>query len=175
MFRNPLDPTSRNRGVVIWIMVGLSEEHFVEQVMMMQKVPHNQLVYLVSSCLIGLVSRYDGRVKEYPECRRALAEKIYVPVCPEQLGGLATPREPADLVGGDGAAVLAGLARVVTRSGVDVTANFLVGAEQVLRLARELQVVGIFLKSGSPSCGAGRVLGVTATLLRREGFAVREF
>ncbi len=132
-------------------------------------------IYLASGCLLGLVCRYDGRVKEYPECRRELVGKIYVPVCPEQLGGLPTPREPADLIGGDGAAVLAGLARVVTRSGVDVTANFVLGAEQVLRIARELQVAGVFLKSGSPSCGAGRVLGVTAALLRREGFAVREF
>lgn len=132
-------------------------------------------VYLVSGCLLGLACRYDGRVKDYPECRAALVGKVYVPVCPEQLGGLSTPREPADLVGGDGAAVLAGLARVVTRSGVDVTANFLRGAEQVLRIARELQAAGVFLKSGSPSCGAGLVLGVTAALLRREGFVVREF
>jgi uncharacterized protein YbbK (DUF523 family) len=132
-------------------------------------------LFLVSGCLLGLICRYDGRVKEYPECRRELAGKVYVTVCPEQLGGLPTPREPADLVGGDGAAVLAGLARVVTRSGVDVTDNFLSGAEQVLRLARELRAAGVFLKSGSPSCGVGRVLGVTAALLRREGFAVREF
>jgi len=132
-------------------------------------------VYLVSGCLIGLACRYDGRVKEYPECRLALVGKFCVPVCPEQLGGLPTPREPADLVGGDGAAVLEGRAQVVTKSGVDVTANFVAGAEQVLRLARELPVAGIFLKSGSPSCGAGRVLGVTAALLRREGFSLREF
>lgn len=132
-------------------------------------------VYLVSGCLLGLVCRYDGLVKEYPDCRAALIGKVYVPVCPEQLGGMPTPREPADLVGGDGAAVLAGSARVVTRSGVDVTANFVVGAEQVLRIALELQVAGVFLKSASPSCGAGRVLGVTAALLRREGFSVREF
>lgn len=132
-------------------------------------------LYLVSGCLIGLLCRYDGRVREYPECRRELAGKLFVPVCPEQMGGLPTPREPADLVGGDGAAVLAGLARVVTRSGVDVTGNFLAGAEQVLRLARELEASGMFLKSGSPSCGAGLVLGVTAALLRREGFVVREF
>lgn len=140
-----------------------------------EKTTHQPPIYLVSGCLLGLVCRYDGRVKEYPECRRALVGKTYVPVCPEQMGGLPTPREPADLVGGDGAAVLAGLARVVTRSGVDVTANFVRGAEQVLRLARELRVAGVFLKACSPSCGAGRVLGVTAALLRREGFVVREF
>jgi uncharacterized protein YbbK (DUF523 family) len=132
-------------------------------------------VYLVSACLVGLATRYDGATKEYLACRLALAGVVWVPVCPEQLGGLPTPREPADLVGGDGAAVLAGLARVVTVTGTDVTANFLAGAEQVLRVARELQVIEVFLKSGSPSCGVGRVLGVTAALLRREGFVVREF
>lgn len=132
-------------------------------------------VHLVSGCLLGLACRYDGRVKEYPECRRELAGKVYVPVCPEQLGGLPTPREPADLVGGDGAAVLEGLAKVLTKSGVDVTANFVAGAKQVLQIARELPVAGVYLKSGSPSCGAGRVLGVTAALLSREGFVVREY
>jgi uncharacterized protein YbbK (DUF523 family) len=143
--------------------------------MMTEKASHDPPVYLVSGCLIGLACRYDGRVKECPECCRALAGKRYVPVCPERMGGLPTPREPADLIGGDGGAVLSGSARVLTRSGIDVTANFLAGAEQVLRLAREPRVAGVFLKAGSPSCGAGRVLGVTAALLRREGFAVLEF
>jgi len=149
--------------------------NFKKQNMPTQETALQPSVYLVSGCLIGLSCRYDGRVKDYPDCRRELAGKIYVPVCPEQLGGLPTPREPADLAHGDGAAVLVGRARVVTRSGGDVTGNFLAGAEQVLRLARELRVVEVFLKSGSPSCGAGLVLGVTAALLRREGFVVREF
>lgn len=140
-----------------------------------EPIPPRPVVYLVSGCLIGLRCRYDGEVKADPECHRELVGRLYVPVCPEQLGGLPTPREPADLVGGDGAAVLAGRARVVTRSGRDVTGNFLAGAEQVLRLAGETQAAAIFLKGGSPSCGLGRVLGVTAALLRREGFVVREF
>ena len=132
-------------------------------------------VYLVSSCLVGLPTRYDGRSLPSPECRGELAGAVWVPVCPEQLGGLPTPRPPADLMGGDGEAVLDGTGRVITREGVDVTANFLRGAELVLSLARELRVAEVFLKSGSPSCGCGLVLGVTAALLRREGVAVREF
>ncbi len=131
--------------------------------------------YLVSACLLGLPTRYDGTSRPCPTCRAELAGRNWVPVCPEQLGGLPTPRPPADLVGGDGKAVLAGRARVVTRSGVDVTDQFLRGAEMVLTLARELQVTGAFLKGGSPSCGCGRILGVTAALLQSEGFMVREF
>jgi len=132
-------------------------------------------VFLVSACLIGLPTRYDGASRPCPACRLELAGTFWVPVCPEQLGGLPTPRPPADLVGGDGSAVLAGSARVVNREGLEVTAQFIKGAEMVLSLARELAVTGVFLKSGSPSCGCGRVLGVTAALLRREGFTVREF
>jgi len=132
-------------------------------------------VYLFSACLVGLPTRYDGASRPCADCRTALAEVLWVPVCPEQLGGLPTPRPPADLADGDGAAVLAGRARVVTREGREVTGSFLYGAELVLRLALELRVAGAYLKSGSPSCGCGRVLGVTAALLRREGFAVREF
>jgi uncharacterized protein YbbK (DUF523 family) len=108
-------------------------------------------------------------------CRSELKGAIWIPVCPEQLGGLPTPRTPADLVGGQGGEVLNGRARVITRNGVDVTEQFIRGAQQVLRIALEQQVAGAFLKSGSPSCGVGDVLGVTAALLKSKGIPVREF
>ena len=92
-------------------------------------------VYLVSSCLVGLVSRYDGTTNPSDACRRELADKIWIPVCPEQLGGLPTPRTSADLVDGQGDGVLAGTARVVNRDGVEVTEQFLCGARQVLEIA----------------------------------------
>ncbi len=132
-------------------------------------------VYLVSACLLGFNTRYDGLTKTSPACKIELQGAIWIPVCPEQLGGLPTPRTPADLVGGQGAAVLAGKARVITRSGADVSEQFISGARQVLRIALEQQVAGAFLKSGSPSCGAGDVLGVTAALLKSNGIPVREF
>jgi uncharacterized protein YbbK (DUF523 family) len=143
--------------------------------MAIKKNPQRPPVFLVSACLVGLPTRYDGAARPCKDCRQALAGVFWVPVCPEQLGGLPTPRPPADLVGGDGSAVLAGRARVVSREGLEFTAQFLKGAELVLGLARDLGVAGAFLKSGSPSCGCGRVLGVTAALLQREGFTVREF
>lgn len=132
-------------------------------------------IYLVSSCLVGLNCRYDGAAKPSAICRSALAGAVWIPVCPEQLGGLPTPREPAELVGGQGEEVLAGQARVVTRKGEDVTAQFIGGARQVLRIAAAQGVAGAFLKKGSPSCGGGEVLGVTAALLRSKGIPVREF
>ena len=108
-------------------------------------------------------------------CKNALQGAIWIPVCPEQLGGLPTPRTPADLVGGQGREVLAGQARVVMQNGDDVTRQFISGARQILKIALEQQVDGAFLKSGSPSCGSGDVLGVTAALLENEGIPVREF
>ena len=132
-------------------------------------------VYLVSSCLVGLPARYDGAVKTNESCQLAMAGGVWVPVCPEQLGGLPTPRPPAELIGGQGEEVLRGKAKVITKDGVDVTAQFVSGARQVLHIAEQLQVSEVFLKSGSPSCGAGRILGVTAALLQSKGILVKEF
>ncbi len=131
-------------------------------------------VLLVSACLVGLQTRYDGKIVNQPECRNALEGTIWIPVCPEQLGGLPTPRCPADIVGGDGEDVLAGRARVVCSDGQDVTEPFVRGAEMVADIARRLQVNEVFLKARSPSCGVAQT-GVTAALLRNSGFQLREF
>lgn len=132
-------------------------------------------LYLVSACLVGLPTRYDGRVIPHPGCVEVLESGVWIPVCPEQLGGLPTPRTAAALVGGDGRDVLAGRARVLTGEGNDVTAAFVTGARQVLALARSQPVAAVFLKSGSPSCGLTAILGVTAALLRAHNIPVREF
>lgn len=132
-------------------------------------------VYLVSACLLGLKTRYDGRLKPCVQCMTALGDAVWIPICPEQLGGLATPRPPALLTGGNGADVLLCRAKVVTSAGVDVSRQFIQGARQVLRIAQSQPLTGIFLKSKSPSCGVHAVLGVTAALLQQHGFAVREF
>ncbi|MBU0681784.1 MAG: DUF523 domain-containing protein [Proteobacteria bacterium] len=131
--------------------------------------------FLVSSCLVGLASRYDGCSKENAECLQFLGDKVWLPVCPEQLGGLATPRPAAVLVGGDGAAVLSGAAHVVTRDGIDVSTQFIKGAEQVLSIARQQGICGICLKARSPSCAVSGQQGVTAALLVRHGFSLYEF
>jgi uncharacterized protein YbbK (DUF523 family) len=132
-------------------------------------------LFLVSSCLVGLASRYDGCSKKNGECLKFLEDKIWLPVCPEQLGGLATPRPAAVLVGGDGAAVLNGTAHVVTRDGIDVSTPFIIGAEQVLTIARQQGICGMCLKARSPSCAVYGQQGVTAALLARHGFSLYEF
>jgi uncharacterized protein YbbK (DUF523 family) len=132
-------------------------------------------IYLVSACLVGLCTRYDGRIRESPVCLTRLNQAIWIPVCPEQLGGLPTPREAADIAGGDGADVLAGKARVLTASGTDLTGPFIRGAEQVLIIARAQNIREVFLKAGSPSCAVSGKIGVTAALLLGAGLRLTEF
>jgi uncharacterized protein YbbK (DUF523 family) len=132
-------------------------------------------IYLVSACLLGLQTRYDGRLKPCEACRVMVKNALWIPVCPEQLGGLPTPRTAADIVGGDGYDVLAGRAAVVTRDGREVTSSFLLGARQVLAIAMAQQITGVLLKSRSPSCGMTPRFGVTAALLEQHGFTLQEY
>ncbi|MBW1712383.1 MAG: DUF523 domain-containing protein [Deltaproteobacteria bacterium] len=142
---------------------------------------------LVSACLTGLPARYDGLAKTNTQLLRLLEGRAWLPVCPEQLGGLATPRPACTIVGrtaeADGRAVLAGRARVVDLTGQDRTGEFLRGAEAVLDLARRTGAGTALLKSLSPSCGPvkrtgsdGRLrpMGVTAALLQEAGLQVLE-
>lgn len=129
---------------------------------------------LVSACLVGLCTRYDGQVKTTPDYPAPMQAMAWIPVCPEQLGGLPTPREAADIIGGDGADVLAGTARVLTKSGLDVTAEFIRGARQVLHIARLQNTRTAFLKARSPSCAVHGRMGVTAALLQSAGIELIE-
>ena len=128
---------------------------------------------LISACLLGVCCRYDGASKPHP-LAAALAERhTLVPVCPEQLGGLPTPRPPAERRDG----------RVVTQSG-DVTEQYRRGAEETLKLCKLFGCEVAVLKERSPSCGHGQVYdgtfsgtltagdGVTAELLTTNGIPV---
>jgi uncharacterized protein YbbK (DUF523 family) len=136
---------------------------------------------LVSACLVGVKCRYDGHSRPCRALVERLAAGELVPVCPEQLGGLPTPRTRAQIERGSGWDVLAGRARVVDECGHDVTRHFVRGARETLKLARRLKAAGCLLKQNSPSCGCGAItrngrrvrgLGVTAALLRRAGVAI---
>ena len=129
---------------------------------------------LVSACLLGTPCRYDGRSKADARIQ-ALAEKYeLIPACPEELGGLPTPREPSERRG----------ERVVMRSGRDVTAEYRRGAEAALALCLQNGCKAAVLKEKSPSCGCGQIYdgtfsrrliagdGVTAELLKAQGIAV---
>jgi len=139
---------------------------------------------LVSACLAGRECRYDGTGALAQAVAGLIAEGRAVLVCPEVDGGLGTPRPAAEIVGGDGSDVLAGRARVVTAEGIDVTEQYLKGAERTLTAARRAGATTAILKSRSPSCGRGHVYdgtfskrlqvgdGVTAALLKAEGIEV---
>ncbi|MGK4585834.1 DUF523 domain-containing protein [Kitasatospora sp. HPMI-4] len=140
---------------------------------------------LLSACLSGVPCRYDGRAKESAFATEAAEGKRAVPFCPETAGGLATPRRPAEIMGGDGDDVLDGRARVVDDQGTDVTEEFVEGAHRALAVARRTGCTGAVLTARSPSCGCGEIYdgsfdgvlrpgdGVTAALLRRHGMDVR--
>ena len=130
---------------------------------------------LVSCCLIGLCTRYDGCSKPNSDCLEVLQRYVYLPVCPEQLGGLPTPRTPADLCDGNGRDVIKGHASVIDRQGFNVTKQFIAGAEAVLKIARAQDIKVAMLKAGSPSCGLTPVPGVTAALLLEHKIRVIEF
>ena len=108
---------------------------------------------LVSACLMGACCRYDGKSNKLPQLARLSEVCTCVPVCPEQLGGLPTPRVPAEVQGD----------RVVDREGRDVTAAFRRGAEEAVRLAELCGCQAALLKERSPSCGCGRIYDGTFT------------
>jgi uncharacterized protein YbbK (DUF523 family) len=141
------------------------------------------LPVLISSCLLGIACRYDGGHSKVAEIVAKAQDLHLIPICPEQLGGLPTPRSPAKIVNGDGKAVLAGHGQVINSSGQDVTAAFLKGARETLRLAQISGAATALLKNKSPSCGlatpycetdTGYGLGVTAALLTSAGIEVIE-
>lgn len=121
-----------------------------------------------SACLCGHKVRYDGG-----DCavQNALPEQI-LPICPEVMGGLPTPRAPAEIVGGDGHDVWAGRARVLDAHGVDVTEAFKQGAILALQRLQAVHIDTVYLKSKSPSCGQGQIYDGSFSGQLREGDGV---
>lgn len=131
---------------------------------------------LVSACLLGLCCRYDGKGKTDDRVAKLLKREdiCLIPVCPEQLGGMGTPRLPSERQG----------SRVVNSAGEDVTEYYERGAVQVLKIAELYGCKLAILKERSPSCGKGQIYdgtfsktvikgdGVTAELLKRHGIQV---
>ena len=142
---------------------------------------------LVSACLLGEPVRHNGGDKrcDHTILKRWISEGRVIPVCPEVAGGMPVPRPPAEIThGAGGQRVLAGVAQVVDRTGRDVSAHFVSGAEHAVEYARSNKIRIAVLKEGSPSCGTGFIydgtftstkvpnIGVTAAALQQSGLKV---
>lgn len=132
------------------------------------------MTILVSACLLGCPCRYDGQSKPNDAVLALMEHHTLIPVCPEQLGGLSTPRPPAECKDGG----------VFTQAGMDVTVQYRRGAQEALRLAQLYGCTCAVLKERSPSCGKDQIYdgtfshtllsgdGVTASLFKAHGIAV---
>jgi uncharacterized protein YbbK (DUF523 family) len=139
---------------------------------------------VVSSCLAGLKVRYNGTHCLDEKISQLVDEKKAVTICPELLGGFSTPREPAEIAGGDGYDVLDEKVKVVDQSGNDVTELYLKGAYAAFQTVKDLNATLVVLKENSPSCGSSMIYdgqfsgtkvsgdGVTSALLKRNGIQV---
>lgn len=102
---------------------------------------------LVSSCLLGIPCRYDGKSVENRRIWALAKRHVLIPICPEQMAGQPAPRPPAEICNG----------RVLTKSNEDVTEVFAKGAELSVLLATRLGCTHAVLKQNSPSCGCGQI------------------
>ncbi len=127
---------------------------------------------LISACFLGIPCRWHGRRAKRRDALIARLKRQYVlvPVCPEQLGGMSTPRTSETLRGGTGVDVLDGRLRLIApETGEDVTQFHVNGARYLVEIARIIGAHRAYLKGGSPSCDLN---GVAGELLRREGIEV---
>lgn len=127
---------------------------------------------LVSACLVGFCCKYNGGSNYNKKLYKLVEDGKAIPFCPEQLGGLPTPRLASEIINGDGKDVLSGKAKVINNAGEDVTNNFIRGAEESLRLAKTVRAEKAVLKSRSPSCGCGFIYDGTFSGRRKRGNGV---
>ncbi len=135
---------------------------------------NRKIFKICSACLMGINCRYNGEPKVNNKILEILKKEALIPVCPEQLGGLPTPRESAERKGD----------KIFTKHGEEVTTNFKKGAEEVLKIAKIFGVKEAILKQRSPSCGNGMIYdgtfsnklikgdGITTDILKKNGIGV---
>jgi len=152
----------------------MTSNHRKEQTFLLP--PEDRLPFavpvLISACLLGIPCRWHGRRAKRRDTLLARLKKRYVlvPICPEQLGGMPTPRTSEGLAGATGADVLDGSARLIApETGEDVTRFHIAGARFTLEIAEIVGARRAYLVSGSPSCDRE---GVTGEMLRRAGIEV---
>lgn len=137
-------------------------------------------MYLISACLCGVNCKYNGKNNYNEKCDELFKSGKAILICPEQLGGLTTPRVPSELLS-KAEDVIKNNGKVITKDGLDVTSNFVKGAKEVVEIAKKLPISTAILKEGSPSCGVNYVYdgsfngikikgnGITAEMLKEIG------
>lgn len=130
---------------------------------------------LISACLCGIDCKYSGKNNYNEKAYELFKSARAMLVCPEQLGGLTTPRHPAEIKSGTARDVLNGNAKILNNHDEDVTEQFIKGAEETLKIAKALGCRQAILKSKSPSCGCGRVYNGSfdGTLIKGNGVAAQ--
>lgn len=126
----------------------------------------------ISACLGGVSCRYDGREQTIPALKKLVTEGQAIVICPEVAGGLPIPREPAEIVGGDGFDVWDHQAKVMAISGKDVTEAYKKGAINAYQVLKEKQISTLILKANSPSCGSSTIYDGSFTGSLKEGIGV---
>lgn len=139
---------------------------------------------VISGCLCGIKCKYNGEDNGNKNIIEMARKYGFIPICPEQLGGLSTPREPSEIVVGNAKDVLRGNGKILNIKGQDVTEQFVKGAMESLKIANMFGAKVAILKSKSPSCGYGEVYdgsfkgvlkegnGVTAELFLQNGIEI---
>ncbi len=139
---------------------------------------------LVSACLAGINCRWDGTNQLDKKIKILVDQGKATPVCPEELGGLSTPRLPSEIRQGNGRDVLQRKTKVIDKEGKIITAQFIKGAEGVLAIAKRKGIKTVLFKNKSAACGCGLIYdgtfsgklkkgdGVTTALLKEKGIKV---
>jgi uncharacterized protein YbbK (DUF523 family) len=129
---------------------------------------------LCSACLLGINCKYNAGNNRNDKILELAKKDILIPVCPEQLGGLSTPRTPSEIKSG----------KVITKDGKDITDAFVKGAEETLKIAKLFGIKEAILQQKSPSCGCGKIYdgsfsgklidgdGITTALLKKNKIKV---
>ena len=107
---------------------------------------------LISACLAGINCKYNGKNNLVPAIKALVDEGKAIPICPEQLGGLLTPRDPAEIIKDN-----FGNIKIITKNGKNVTNEYILGANRALSIAKALNIKTAILQSRSPSCGYGTI------------------
>ena len=136
---------------------------------------------LVSACLLGLRCCYNGCDNTDQSVLDMREKYILIPACPEQLGGLQTPRPPSFFIKGDGSQTIEGIDNLINDQNENVSSQFRNGAEETLKICQLFNIKTAILKEKSPSCGTHQIylkekltkgIGVTATILKSNDIRV---